>query len=324
MIVYTCPFPQPNKCDFFLWLEDAKPREVAAFNNASSEPQFSPHTPVKNHSALVTPPTTIERKDSAAAGSQKIPSPSTPSKSLGNFQPLVLQNTQSSNSTSTIKATAAEEDDDEDEEFYDWPSSDDEELRKAASNLPSSNLMPPPPTTPRKAMKTDIFSTPGKRSSNDEEGNSLPITRLNFATPSRALEEDDVFTTPNAATPPRLYSLVSNHSNLPSPAETPTPRRFRDIPLGQDSDLTTQILQLFERKMLPPLSSELKDEIRAISNKHHMYTRGVVSGREISRAMIKKKSAEIAELQGTIAGLEAEREAQLSLIRKLRQELLEK
>ncbi len=316
-IVYTCQFSQPTKCDFFLWQDEAKAREVAAvFRNASSEPQFPPHTPVKNHSALVTPPNTIERKDSAVV-SQKIPSPSTPSKSLGNFQPLVLQNTQSSNST--IKATAAEEDDDENEEFYDWPSSDDEELSKAASNLPS-NLMPPPPTTPRKAMKTDIFSTPGKRS-NDNGSNSLPITKLNFATPIRALEEDDVFATPNPATP-RLYGLFSNHSNLPSPAETPTPRRFRDIP-GQDSDLATQILQLFERKKLP-LSSASKDEVRAIANKHNMYTRGVVSGREISRAMIKKKSEEIAELQGTIAGLEAERETQYSLIRQLRQELLEK
>lgn len=318
MIVYTCPFPQPNKCDFFLWQDEAKAREVAAvFRNASSDPQFSPYTPVKSHSALVTPPTTIERKDSIA-GSQKIPSPSTPSKSFGNFQPLVVQSIQSSNST--IKGTAAEEDDDENEEFYDWPSSDDEELRKAASNLPS-NLMPPPPTTPRKAMKTDTFSTPGKRS-NDEERNSPPITKLNFATPNKPFEEDDVFVTPNAAKP-RLYNLFSNHSNLPSPAETPTPRRFRDIPLGQDSDLATQILQLFERKTLP-LSRELKDEVRAISNKHHMYTRGVVSGREISRAMIRKKSEEIAELRGTISGLEAERETQLSLIRNLRQELFEK
>lgn len=308
-IVYTCQFPQPNKCDFFLWQDEAKAREVAAvFRNASSEP---PHTPVKNHSALVTPPTTIERKNSAA-GSQKITSPSTPSKSLGNFQPLVVQNTQSSNSA--VKETAAEEDDDENEEFYDWPSSDDGELGKAVSNLPS-NLMPPPPTTPRKAMKTDTFSTPGKRS-NDNESNSLPITKLNFATPNRAIEEDDVFATPNSAMP-RLYGLFTNRSNLPPPAETPTPRRFRDIP-GQESDLTTQILHLFERKKLP-LSSELKDEVRAIANKHSMYTRGVFCGREISRAMIKKKEEEIAELQGTIAGLEAEREAQYSLVRKLRQ-----
>lgn len=228
-----------------------------------------------------------------------------------------MQNTQSSNST--IKATTAEEDDDENEEFYDWPSCDDEELSKVAFN-PPSNLMPPPPSTPRKAMKTDTFSTPGKRD-NDNETNSLPLTKLNFSTPNRAIEEDDVFTTPNPATS-RLHGLFSNYSNLPSAPETPTPRRFRDIP-GQDSDLATQILQLFERKKLP-LSSELKDEVRAIANRHSMYTRGVVSGREISRAVIKKKEEEIAELQGTIAGLEAEREAQYILIRQLRQKLLEK
>lgn len=294
------------------------------FKSASSKPLFSsPHTPVKNHSALVTPPTTIERSDSATVGSSKIPPcPSTPSKSSGNFLPLV-QSIHSGNST--IKATAAaEEDDDENEEFFDWPSSGDEELSKAASNL-SSKLMPPPPITPRKAIKTDAFSSPGKRSNDNETNPAIPITKLNFSTRNKAtIEEDDVFTTPTTATP-RTPGLFSNYNknDLSSPTESPMPRRFRDIPAGPDSDLAMQVLQVFEHKKIS-LSSELKDEVRAIANKHNMYTRGVVSGRDISRAMIKKKAEEIAELQGTIAGLEAEREAQYSLIRLLRQELVEK
>lgn len=323
-LVYTCQLPQLTRCDFFLWQDEAKAREVAAvFKNASSKPLFSsPHTPVKNHSALFTPPTTVERSDSANVGSSKIPpSPSTPSRSSGNFLPLV-QSTHSSNPT--IKATAAaEEDDDENEEFFDWPSSDDEEL-SAASNL-SSKLMPPPPITPRKAMKTDAFSTPGKRSNDDETNPLMPISKLNFSARNKAtIEEDDVFTTPTTATP-RTPGLFSNYNknNLPSPTETPMPRRFRDIPGGQDSDLAMQVLQVFERKKIS-LSSELKDEVRAIANKHNMYTRGVISGRDISRAMIKKKAEEIIELQGTIAGLEAEREVQYSLIQHLRRELVEK
>lgn len=312
MIVYTCQLPQPTRCDFFLWQDEAKAREVAVvFKNASIEPFVSPHTPVKNNSALFTPPTTIER-DNPAFRSPEITSPSTPSKSSGNFQSL-LRNTQSSNST--IKATAAEEDDDENEEFYDWPSSGDEELSKAATKF-SSNLMPPP-TTPRKAMKTNLFSTPGKRS-NENETNS-PTTKLNFST-HKAIEEDDVFTTQTTATP-KTPGLFSNY-NVPSPVETPTAGRFRDI-AGQDSNLAMQVLQAFDHKKIP-LSTELKDEVRALANKHDMYTRGVISGRDISRAMIKKKSEEIVELQGTIAGLEAERETQYSLIRQLRQELIEK
>ena len=234
-----------------------------------------------------------------------------------------MQSTHSSNST--IKATAAaEEDDDENEEFFDWPSSEDEELSEAASNL-SHKLMPPPPITPRKAMKTDAFSTPGKRSNDNETNPPMPITKLNFSTRNKAtIEEDDVFTTPTTATP-RTPGLFSNYNknNQPSTTETPTPLRFRDIPGGQDSDLAMQVLQVFERKKIS-LSSELKDEVRAIANKHNMYTRGVVSGRDISRAMIKKKAEEIIELQGTIAGLEAEREVQYSLIQHLRRELVEK
>lgn len=239
-----------------------------------------------------------------------------------------MQNTQSS--TSTIKATAAaEEDDDENEEFYDWPSSGDEELSKAASSL-SSNLMPPPPpaatpATPRKAVKTNAFSTPGQRSNDIETNSQLPMTKLKFPTHKiPTTEEDDVFTTPSTATS-RTAGLFSNYNsnNMPSPAETPTPRRFKDVPGSQDSDLAMQVLQVFDRKKIS-LNSELKDEVRAIANKHNMYTRGVVSGRDVSRVMIKKKAEEIVELQGTIAGLEAEREVQYSLIRQLRRELVEK
>lgn len=294
------------------------------FKNASSKPLFSSqHTPVGNRSALFTPPTTVERSDSAKGGSSKLPPlPSTPSKSSGNFLPLV-QSTHSNNVTAKATA-AAEEDDDENEEFFDWPSSEDEELSKAASNL-SHKLMPPPPITPRKAMKIDAFSTPNNRSNDNETNPAMPTTKLNFSARNKAtIEEDDVFTTPATATP-RTPGLFSNYSknNLPSTTETPTPRRFRDIPGGQDSDLAMQVLQVFERNKIS-LNSELKDEVRAIANKHNMYTRGVVSGRDISRAMIKKKAEEIIELQGTIAGLEAEREVQYSLIQHLRRELVEK
>lgn len=283
------------------------------FKNAASEPLLS------SHSALITPPTTIKKNHSTVVDDPEIPfPPSTPSKSSGNFQPLV-QSSQSS--ISTIKETAGEEDDDENEEFYDWPSSGDEELGKAASSLPS-NLMPPPPTTPRKATKTDVFSTPGKRS-NDNETTS-PITKLGFSTRKPIVGEDDVFTTATTAMPrtPGLFSNYNNN-NLPIPTETPTLRRLRDSPGGQDSDLATQVLQAFDRNKIS-LSSELKDEVRAIANRHNMYTRGVVNGRDISRAMIKKKAEEIVELQGTIAGLESEREAQYFLIRSLRQELVQR
>lgn len=66
-----------------------------------------------------------------------------------------------------------------------------------------------------------------------------------------------------------------------------------------------QALQIFDRKKTS-LSTEVKDEVRAIANMHNMYMLGVIRGRDISRAVIKKKPQEIVKLQETIAALEAD------------------
>ena len=61
-IVYTCQKPQPRRCNFFLWDDEAKPREAAAvLNNSRSEP--------------ITP-----SKDKAMTVSPRITAPYTPSK----------------------------------------------------------------------------------------------------------------------------------------------------------------------------------------------------------------------------------------------------
>ena len=303
LVVYTCQRPKATGCDFFLWLDEAKAREVqsafkipsseilvaprtpvkyasalitppsTAFKTPSSELLVAPRTPVKYASALITPPSTIER-DIPAVRSSRIPSPITPSKSSGNTQSI----------HSTIKATAAEEDDDDDEDVYDWSSGADDELSRT---LPSDLMSPP--TVPRKALKTDAFSTPGKRT-HGGEANPLP--------------EEDVFTTPTKATP-MIPGLLYSYS-LPSPADTPCNLRFRDS-ASKGSDLATQLMQVFDRRKIP-LSSDVKAEVRAIAKKHDMHLRGAIKGRDISRAAITKKSEEIIKLKENIAALEADRQ----------------
>lgn len=67
-----------------------------------------------------------------------------------------------------------------------------------------------------------------------------------------------------------------------------------------------------------PLSPDLRDAIHSIGTKHTLYTRGVLKGRDVSRALIATKNERIAELQDVIAGLRAERELNRALIRHLR------
>jgi GRF zinc finger len=58
---YTCQKPQHQRCNFFLWADDAKVREESAvLSNSRSEPPRPPQTPRKNTTTAV-PPTPSSR-----------------------------------------------------------------------------------------------------------------------------------------------------------------------------------------------------------------------------------------------------------------------
>lgn len=68
--------------------------------------------------------------------------------------------------------------------------------------------------------------------------------------------------------------------------------------------------------MPPPAEADL----RAVTNKHALFTHGAVKARDISRGVIVTKNEKIAELEDAIAALQAEREANRAVIRHLRRE----
>lgn len=255
-LVYTCQKPQPRRCNFFLWDDEAKPREAAAvLANSRSEPM----TPSKDRSRTVSP---------------DIITPYTPSKAPTSTQSASTQG-----------------------EAFDWPNSDDDELSKVADRASMA-----PPETPRKAVKTDMFASPSKRRYDEMESG--------LATPA----PDDVFTTPSSG----LQGKNLFTAGLISPAETPTPSRFRDLPLGGDSELTTEILAALSSIAV---DCETRDALKTVCNKHALRTQGIAKGRDISRLAIKAKDGRIAELQARIAALEAERENNRAVIRHLRRDM---
>ncbi|KAL9119150.1 MAG: hypothetical protein Q9187_004299 [Circinaria calcarea] len=176
---------------------------------------------------------------------------------------------------------------------YDWPDSDDDEFSKVAEKA----LMPPP-EPPRKAIKTDVLSTPGK----------WCYDEMALPTP---FDSDDVFSTPS--TGPRHKNLFP--TGLMSP-ETPTHPRYKSIPT-EDSELGTEILDNL-RDLHIPLTEESIAVVRGICGKFTLKTQGIAKGRDISRMAIKSKEAKILELQGKITVLEAERETNRAVIRHLR------
>ena len=269
-------------------------------NNSRSEPEPAPQTPLKTLSGngYMTPST----GNRTGLRSPDVATPYTPSKSSRTTQ-AVAQATQSDSTTQ----------EESQEEYYDWPLSDDEEISKAVdqASSQSQNVMPPP-DTPRKTIKTDSFSTPGKRKFDEMHHNAAAA----LPTPISDRKGDDVFTTPATITGgKRLFSTTG-------PEDTPTPVRFKDIAptTKSDSSLAEEILKVLRNAQVS-LPAKTRDEVREICNKQSLFTHGVVKGRDISRSLISKKDEKIVELQTSIEALQSERETSRAVIRHLRREL---
>ena len=173
----------------------------------------------------------------------------------------------------------------------------------------------PPPETPRKAVKTDMLSTPGKRRY-DEINEGLGANAIRPIISTGNGKDGNVFTTPSTATNSNLFDAI-----LPTSAETPTPIRYENIPSSQDSDLATEIFTSLQTALSAPLYSEAREAVKNVCNRHVMYTRGIMKGRDVSRAMVKKKDERITELEGEIEWLKSQREADRAIIKVLRRKL---
>ena len=242
-----------------------------------------------------------------------VQTPHTPSKTARSV-PTSTTNNKKVESTTQDTATAVGSSDDE---FYDWPGSDDEEMGKvadqASSNRPSLHVAPMPlPETPRKAVKADMLSSPGK--CRYDEMNEGAAADGSWPTPATGHGKDgDIFTTPSTKMDTNLFNTT-----LQSLAESPTPIRYRDLPPSHGSDLATEILTSLQSTLSAPLRSEACEKIKQICNRHVLYTRGIVKGRDVSRAVVKKKEERIVELEGEIAALKSQRETDRTVIRHLR------
>ena len=200
------------------------------------------------------------------------------------------------------------------EESFDWPASDDNELSKTADQ--ASNRYPISPfAAPRKAIKADLRSTPGKRRYDEMAADGGDAPRIAPQTPVARTERGDIFTTP-----PIFDKGLFASGALLSPAETPTPIRYKNIPPSQESELACEVLSALQSHDAS-ITPEARESLKSICNKHVLYTRGIMKGRDISRAMLKSKDKRVTELQGEIEGLKAERETNRAVIRHLRRDL---
>lgn len=296
IVVYTCQKGQLTRCDFFLWDDEAKPREVAAvLNNSRSEPPPAPQTPSRRPAFGNRPVTPTDR---SGTESPDVITPLTPSET---------PSTNMQTRKALDKALEKEED------TFGWPTSDDDELSKVADRVSMA-----PPETPRKAAKTDIFTTPGKKRHGEMDNGATTTAAL--PTPG----SDDVFTSSATGTRGKDIFSAASAAWLLSPDETPTPLRYRDgfvgTSPGGESELVKDVGDAL-REISLHLGQNVMEALRPVLDRYALRTQGIAKGRDISRVAVKAKEEKIVELQGRIAVLEAERETNRAVIRHLRRDL---
>ncbi|KFY41539.1 hypothetical protein V495_04895 [Pseudogymnoascus sp. VKM F-4514 (FW-929)] len=209
-------------------------------------------------------------------------------------------------------------DKDGEDEFGEWPlgAEDELEVMEAAERAVSMG----PPETPRKALKTSTFTTPGsKRARSGEDSWPTPATN----TTSRA---EDIFGTP---TPARLQHPELDSASkraLISPSASPTPNRRLDFGSvaasgargPTDYEITEEVLQLLEGQTV---EDETIANIRGLLNRYALKNSGIEKGRDVTRLALKARDAKIEDLQQQVATLESKREMDKAIIRHFKDDM---
>lgn len=191
----------------------------------------------------------------------------------------------------------------EEEESFGWSSSNDEDLLNAEREI---LLEQPAFQTPRKAARTQLLTSPGKRVY--DEGNTKTIEEDGWSL------SDDVFATPST-------SHKSSTTGLLSPTNTPAniaSQLDQTQPEPENSTLATEVLEILKSVKL---SAGVERKLVDLLNKHHLRTQGILKGRDITRVAVAAKDAKIVELQSRISTLEAERETNRAVISHLKSDM---
>jgi hypothetical protein len=296
---YTCQ-QSDNGCGFFLWEDDAKPREEAAvLSGKRSEPQKEGVQEGWNAGRSRQEQQPPERKGlfQNNPGNDRDESTASPSP-----PPSYRSEASGANRTKRSAMDAELEDD-----GFDLDNLGENELARIENGLP--------PETPHKAQKAGVYATPattGKRKLPWLEESKTPSTATTtnggyFDTPSKQpMQSSSAIETP---TGPATIATASS----PSP-----PTRFKDAlhnPADSSSSLTSEVLAALSSVKLP---KDVLEQVRSICTKHDLRNQGIVKGRDISRLALKAKDAKITELQARMASLEADREVERNLGRMKR------
>ncbi|KAF4551004.1 Hypothetical protein D9617_15g043580 [Elsinoe fawcettii] len=280
---YTCQNSEGKRCGFFLWDEDAKLREEkAVLAGKTTEPGREGEEIAQSEDGK-----RFEAWEAQMRGTQR-------GKGEGEANPAWVKGREAGEKRKreeVVELDGSETDDDLDD-LMSWPPTARGELETPSKRLRTEEVTPP--MTKRKLpwMKYD-----------EDEGTLIREGETGLPTPS-------------------LTKLADGQD----PSTSPTTGRFRDAmrspPIEAAGSTATQSLSTEVFDLLKEhgvsLGDKAQGDMRAVLNKHEMKLQGVVKGRDLVRAALKGKEARIAELQGRIAGIEAEREVLRAALSRLK------
>ncbi|OBT46968.1 hypothetical protein VE00_02470 [Pseudogymnoascus sp. WSF 3629] len=278
---YTCQEPKEQSCGFFLWDDDAKPREMRTVLHNSRSEAGSPTTPKKPTSRAQE----VERSGSYHTRKE------------GTFIDL---------------------DKDDEDEYGEWPLGAEDEIEAVEAAERASSMLPP--ETPRKAPKTSAFSTPGSKRIRSGEGPwPTPATNATtrdvdvFRTPTSARLEPLGLDSASrrGLISPSASPTPNRRLDFGSVAETGGSG-------SADYDITTEVLQLLEGQ---PIEDETITNLRHLLNRYALRNSGIEKGRDVTRLALKARDAKIEDLLQQVATLESKREMDKAIIRHFKDDM---
>ncbi|GAD97245.1 conserved hypothetical protein [Paecilomyces variotii No. 5] len=291
--VYTCQKPQSERCNFFLWDDDAKVREdKLLLSHSRSEVDQTPRTPSK----------TIKRSGGLLTPASAWRGHGTPGTNLG--------------TPSKVRKSR----DVSDDETFSWDEDLDDEVQGILDRPAQPKFSP---ETPRKTPRTALFTSPGKRKLSETQNDSSDTYSDPFTSSGQATH----ILTPRSEIPSQLSELGSVPPSSMEISATPTPSKYTNV-LSTDnnpdpSELATAALVLLDSHDVV-MPRKARDALVELLNRHELRSRGITRGREISRLALKKKEDEIKQLNERIQGLEAEGEMRRTADVGLKRELVKR
>ncbi|KAI1385097.1 uncharacterized protein F4822DRAFT_417290 [Hypoxylon trugodes] len=332
-----------NKCDFFLWSEDAHEREMGAvLSNMRSEAEESPSHRAKRQRTLhesITPATekrTEKTPVTSLAQLDRMLNPETPSTSTRSStmkantssvkEPITdpfkddedelisvldaasQQNTPSASAGSKRKRSDVEE-------FSDFSSGEEEELITIANKSAAKSE---PQNKRRNAFETPAMGMGRTYAVDDGMATPLtekPVRRVLFADPEnnanvkREPRTGDSFTSIPA-------SSLAAQSTPTSSSQISTPSSSQQ---SSGVTITQEVMSLLEGQIL---DAQVLRTVRGVLDKHAARARDLERGRDASREAVKKAEAHVATLQERVAGLENSRRLDAEARQKTRSEIM--